>query len=407
VQLINDVLNRYIQAVDQGFVLIDRDVFWLLNVLVILNIALSALVWAFSDDEVIVKFARKIVYIGFFVWMIQNWTLLTDILARSFMVLGFKAGGIGFPQDYVLNPGNIAGRGLVAIDPLLQAISDLTGPVAFFQNFPEIALLCLAVVAVLIAFFVIAIQCVVAILAFKLGSLAAFVLVPFGVLNKTTFIAERPLGWVVAGGVKLMVLTLVAGLGDAIFGQMQLDPDQVSVRSALDVALAAIVLMILSITATRLAGDLISGGPSLGAGAAAGALGGTAGAAYGGGQLAVSGGRGVYGASNWALSAVQKAAALKSGGTTVLASTAAAAGKGGVASAGTVITGGAASAGAGQSSKRAALTSEPQTGKGATDNAATTARAGAKNIKGGAQQLGDAGGGGGGLSAGTTSEGND
>ena len=42
--LINDVLSRYIQAIDQGFGLIDHDVVWLLNVLVILNIVLSAIV---------------------------------------------------------------------------------------------------------------------------------------------------------------------------------------------------------------------------------------------------------------------------------------------------------------------------------------------------------------------------
>jgi type IV secretion system protein TrbL len=329
--LINDVLSRYIQAIDQGFGFINHDVAWLLNVLIILNIVLSAIVWAFSDDQVIVQFCRKVIYLGFFVWMIQNWKSLTDILARSFMVVAFKAGGIGFPEDYVMNPGNIAGRGLTTIDPLLTAIHDLTGPVNFFKNFPEIALLSLAVVAVLIAFFVIAIQCVVAILSFKLGSLAAFVLVPFGVLNKTVFIAERPLGWVVTSGVKLMVLTLVAGIGDAIFSQMRLDPDQVSVRTALDVALAAVVLMILAITATRLAGDLISGGPSLGAGDAVAAASGTAGAAYGSGQLVVGAGRGVYAGGSWAVNAVRSAAtALKSGGTTVAASAAGSAVKGAV-----------------------------------------------------------------------------
>jgi type IV secretion system protein TrbL len=380
--LINDVLNRYIQAIDQGFGFINHDVAWLLNVLVILDIVLSALVWALSDDQVVVRFCRKMVYLGFFVWLIQNWKTLTDILARSFMVLAFKAGGIGFPQDYVMNPGNIAGRGLTTIDPLLRAIHDLTGPVNFFKNFPEIALLSLAVVAVLIAFFVVAIQCAVAILSFKLGSLAAFVLVPFGVLNKTTFIAERPIGWVVASGVKLMVLTLVAGIGDSMFSQMRLNATQVSVRTALDVALAAVVLMILAIVGTRLAGDLISGGPSLGAGAAAAAAGGAAGAAYGTGQLVAGTGRNATAAGGWALNAVRSAAtAFKSGGTSLAVSAGSSAGKG-VAASGA----GASSAlGSGTGVAKSAAASTPAPPKNPTAS-------GIARIKDAARRLGEAGG---------------
>lgn len=60
---------------------------------------------------------------------------------------------------------------------------------AFFKNLPEIAFLAIAVVAIVAAFCVMTIQIVMAVLTFKFGSLAAFVLVPFGVLAKTAFIA--------------------------------------------------------------------------------------------------------------------------------------------------------------------------------------------------------------------------
>jgi type IV secretion system protein TrbL len=328
--LINDILNHYLQAINQAFGLILPDVAWLLNVLIILNVVGSALVWAFSDDEVVVQLARKIIYIGFFAWLIQNWPMLTDVLARSFMFLGFRAGGVGFPRDYVLDPGNIALRGFTASEPMMKAISDLTGPVAFFENFIQIILLSIAVAAVLIAFFVVAIQAVVSILTFKLGTLAAFVLIPFATLKPTTFIAERPLGWVVAAGVRLMILTLVVGLGDALFGRMQLDPNTLTVRQALEVALGAIVLMVLSLLATRLAGDLVAGSPTLGAGSAAIAAGGTAAVGVGAGRVAAGGYRAgrsaVTTVGSQALRMVRNAAAIKSGGATAAASTVASAG---------------------------------------------------------------------------------
>ena len=287
---INLILNQYLQTINSAFGLIQGHVVWLLNFLIIMNIVLSAMLWALSEDQVMVKLARKIVYIGFFVWLVQNWQSLTDTVAQSFMYLGFEAGGIGFPQVYLLNPGNIAYRGFTASSPIMTEIGNLCGPIGFFKNFPQIALLTLAVLAILAAFFIVAIQAVVTILSFKLGSLAAFVLIPFGVLSKTAFIAERPLGWVVSSGVRLMVLTLVAGIGDLAFGHLQLNPDSITIRSALDIALGAIVLMVLAITATRLAGDLVSGGPSLGAANMVGAAGGAGAVAFGSGQAVYGGG---------------------------------------------------------------------------------------------------------------------
>ena len=310
---INLILNQYLQTINTAFGLIKGHVFWLLNVLIILNIVLSAVFWALSDDQVMAKLARKIIYIGFFAWLVQNWQSLTDTIAQSFMYLGFEAGGVGFPQVYLLNPGNIAYRGFTASSPIMTEIGNLCGPIGFFKNFPQIALLTLAVLAILAAFFIVAIQAVVTILSFKLGSLAAFILIPCGVLSKTAFIAERPLGWVVASGVRLMVLTLVAGIGDLAFGHLQLNPNGVTIRSAMDIALGAIVLMVLAITATRLAGDLVSGGPSLGAGTMVGAAGGAGLLAYGAGQTAYGAGTFIAGGAVGAsLASVRAASKLHS-----------------------------------------------------------------------------------------------
>ena len=265
--LINDVANKYINAINSGFGFIKGDVTWLLNVLIILSILWSAALWALSDDHVIAHFARKIVYIGLFAWIIQNWQTLTDKLARSFMDLGLKAGGFDGASYYTAQPGNIAYLGYTTAQPLMDQIARLTGPVAFFRNIVEITFLFLAICAIVAAFCIITIQVVVALLTFKFGSLAAFVLVPFAVLSKTAFIAERPLGWVVGSGVRLMVLTLVLGVGNNIFQELKVPAGQtVTTYQAFCIALAALLLMVLSLVASRLATDMIIGGPSLGVG---------------------------------------------------------------------------------------------------------------------------------------------
>jgi type IV secretion system protein TrbL len=267
--LINDVANQYLNAINNGFGLIKGDVAWVLNVLIILSIMWSATLWALSEDHVIAQFARKIVYIGLFAWIIQNWQTLTDKLASSFMNLGLKAGGFDGVGFYTQQPGNIAFLGYTTAQPLMDQIKRLTGPVAFFKNFVEIAFLAIAVAAIVAAFCVITIQVVLALVTFKFGSLAAFVLVPFGVLSKTAFIAERPLGWVVGSGVRLMVLTLVLGIGNGIFQALKVPAGTtVTTYQAFCIALAALLLMVLSLVASRLATDMIIGGPSLGVGTA-------------------------------------------------------------------------------------------------------------------------------------------
>ncbi len=266
--LINDVVARYIDAINSGFGLLKSDVTFVLNVLIILSIVWSALLWTFSDDHVIAEFARKLIFLGMFVWLVANWSMLVDKLGRTFMDLGLKAGGFTDADTYTSEPGNILYLCYNTIQPIIDQITRLCDSWSFYKNLGQILMLGMSVAAIVAAFFVITIQVALAVLTFKFGSLASFVLVPFGVLSKTAFIAERPLGWVVGSGIRLMVLTLVLGIANGIFTNLApASGSTVTIYEALTIALAALLLMMFSLTATRLATDLVIGGPSLGAGA--------------------------------------------------------------------------------------------------------------------------------------------
>ena len=134
--LLNDVANQYIKAINNGFGLIRGDVTHLLNVLIILSIIWSAAMWAVSEDQVIIQFARKVIYIGFFAWIIQNWQGLTDKLAMSFMQLGLKAGGFEGVGYYTQQPGNIAylGYTTAGIIYLLICCTGVTGMLALVDG---------------------------------------------------------------------------------------------------------------------------------------------------------------------------------------------------------------------------------------------------------------------------------
>jgi type IV secretion system protein TrbL len=269
-QLINDIIQKYVDAINHGFGLIRGDVRFILNVLIIISIVWSAMLWMFSDDHVVAHFARKIIYVGIFVWIIENWQMLTDKMARSFTNLGLKAGGFSDANTYTSQPGDILYLCYTTVDPIIQQITNLASTWTFYKNLAQIILMSLAVAGIMVAFFAIVIQVALSLLTFKFGSLVSFVLVPFGVMTKTSFIAERPLGWVVGSGIRLMVLTLVLGVANNIFNTLAPKPgDPVTIYEAFSLALASLLLMTISFVASRLATDLMVGGPSLGAGTAA------------------------------------------------------------------------------------------------------------------------------------------
>ena len=219
-----NVIDRFMQAfityIDAGFGLLGGDVHFLTVTLIGIDVTLAGLFWAMGgDDNVIGRFLTKILYIGAFAFILNSFSTLADIIFRSFAQAGLTAGGGSMSAGDLLKPGRLAGTGFSAAWPLLQQVSELTGFVSFFDNFLTIAVLLFSWAIVIITFFILAVQMFVTIIEFKLTSLAGFILVPFALWNRTSFLAERVLGNVVSSGIKVMVLAVIVGIGSNFFNE--------------------------------------------------------------------------------------------------------------------------------------------------------------------------------------------
>jgi type IV secretion system protein TrbL len=193
-------------------------------------------------------------------------------MLQSFAGLGLQASGSGMAIGDFMRPGVVAATGLDAGQPLLDATADLVGPVGLFTNFVQILILLISWLIVVIAFFVLAIQVFVTIIEFKLVTLAGFVLLPFAFFGRTAFMAERVLGHIISSGIKVLVLAVITGIGTTLFTQfinagLGVEPD---IQQVMAIALAALTLLGLGIFGPSIANGIVSGGPQLGAGAAAG-----------------------------------------------------------------------------------------------------------------------------------------
>lgn len=280
--VIDRFMETFIRYIDSGFGLLTGDVAFLTTILIGIDITLAGLFWAMdSDTNIFGRLIKKVLYVGAFALILNNFSTLADIIYGSFAGLGLHATASGLTAADLLKPGHLAGTGFEAAHPLLQQAGALLGFTSFFDNFLTIIVLLIAWVIVIIAFFILAVQLFITILEFKLTTLAGFVLVPFALWNKTAFLAERVLGNVISSGVKVMVLAVIIGIGSSFFGEFitALRGQEPDIGQAMSLVLAALSLFGLGIFGPGIAAGLVSGAPQLGAGAAIGTVGAAAGAA--------------------------------------------------------------------------------------------------------------------------------
>jgi type IV secretion system protein TrbL len=371
VTIIDRFLDTFSRYIDSGFGLLQGEVAFLTATLIVIDMTIAGLYWAMSHatgqgDDVIAKLLRKVLYVGAFAYIIGNFNWLAGIVFRSFAGLGLTATGSAITMENFLQPGRLAKTGIDAGAPILEQIGDMAGFPEVFTNIDPIVVMFLAWLVVILCFFVLAVQLFITLIEFKLTTLAGFVLVPFALWNKTSFLAEKVLGNVVSSGVKVLVLAVIVGIGSGLFAEFQTVPDEPSIDHALVVMLASLSLLALGIFGPGIATGLVSGAPQLGAGAMAGAAVGAVGTGVAIGAAAT----GVGGAVMAGARMAPAAAKLAGSGARAAASTAS--------SARSAFQTGSAAAGGGAKGAMAGLGNVAKTGAQA---AGQKAAAGARSLK--------------------------
>ena len=311
--VIDSFLATFIAYIDSGFGFLKGDVGHLTSLLIAIDVTIAALFWCLDGEEhVLAKLIKKVLYVGAFAYILNNFRTLANAIYASFSQLGLHASANTLSAADLTKPGKLAGIGFEAAHPLLEQISDMTGLDVIWGNLLTIAILLIAWLIILLAFFVLAIQLFITILEFKLTTLAGFTLVPFAFWNKTAFLAERVLGNVVTSGIKVMVLSVIVGIGSSFFGQFvgALNGTEPNITQTLSLVLASLTLLGLGIFGPGIASGLVAGAPQLGAGAAVG----TVGAAAAAGMLAGAGmAAGAKAVSGGAMGALKAAASMFGG----------------------------------------------------------------------------------------------
>jgi type IV secretion system protein TrbL len=268
-QTANDLMTVFSNTVSAGFDALSGAVNGVFGLMIALVVALTGIQWALSSHrEVLASGFGKVLLIGAFAYLINDWQTLCETIQVGFIELGLQAGGGSLSRADFLNPGAILQQGWEIVKALGETPAPMGSVVDVIGSLTDALILGLAMIGIMVAFAVLALQIIVTLLEFKIVTLGGFVLLPFGIWSKSSFLAERPLGFVVSSGLKVLALAIVVSGARSIFDQLQpsANPD---LYEALAILAASLLLAMLALFIPNLAAALVSGGPALGAGALA------------------------------------------------------------------------------------------------------------------------------------------
>ncbi|HMO18730.1 MAG TPA: P-type conjugative transfer protein TrbL [Oligoflexia bacterium] len=260
---LTNALNFFGQVFDNGRDALTGQATSLFQILVLFEIIFSGLYLTLGSGADFKGIARKLLAIGFFSWIIQNYAWLLQQVIDGFILVGQRAGsssGITFAT--IQDPDLIFIRGLQLTKPAIDKLFQVADSSYLSILSPDALLLMVCIFCSVFAFGIMAIQIFVTYLEFLIVTTAGFIFIPFGVFKPTAFLAERIFGTIIGFGVKLMILALIIAISDQFLQTIALPPE-VTWQQAFEFVIIAFALCFLSLHAPSVTLSLLSGSPNL------------------------------------------------------------------------------------------------------------------------------------------------
>lgn len=257
-------LTNFIGVFQGGYARLQPTINGLLAALAGIDIVLIGFWWALGGGERLTEVMKKVLFLGFWLWFTTAFQSNAKTFVDSLINAGLTAGGQGGGYNLLLDPSRIASYGLTTTDNLSKAMGGIS------ITHPADALVFgICYVAIMAAFLIMAIQVFLSVLEYYLITAVAGVLVPWGILPQTKFLAEKAIGAVVSAGIKLMVLAFIVAVTNPVLASMHFTSQDIKLNELWSAVLTCGAIAFLAWHAPSLAAGLLAGSPSLGAGAIA------------------------------------------------------------------------------------------------------------------------------------------
>jgi type IV secretion system protein TrbL len=175
--------------------------------------------------------------------------------------------GTSLTVDQFNQPGRLVATGMAGLKPLFTYMENM-GAIQKLTNWWVVWLYAGICWIAMLSYFLIASHIILATIEFQLIAVYGAVMIPWGVVSHTAFMAEAAIGGIVSSAVRLGVLAFVVGLINPVILSIAtpasvLDGTDLPYWHALAAMMGAALMMLISWMVPNYAASLLGSGPAL------------------------------------------------------------------------------------------------------------------------------------------------
>ncbi len=270
-QILTTILQVFERLSDGAFPNLLPDAMLLISTLAGISIITSALFSYFlGGEDPLATFLFHVLRIGFFVYVIRNLKSLTLAIRDSAIDWGLAAGGHMIDRSTFLDPSALLRHGLAVSAGLFDYIGESRGVVETANSLGLIIFVTIAAFLSFAGFFLLALSVLLALIEFHLVAPLATVLLPWGVLSYSAFLAEMTFRWIAGTFVRLLILSFIVSVTESVLDELALSGSP-TIEGALTLIVGSFTLAVIALSVPSIVSGFIVGGSSLGASSYVGA----------------------------------------------------------------------------------------------------------------------------------------
>ena len=225
----------------------------------LITIDLGLLAFQLGDIDIIKTLCKKVFKYGMITYFITGYSSLINVIIESFIKIGEVAIGGTSGIEFFRSPSKIIDIGINLTGDILEKVGEMG-----VTKLGDIVISYFYIAIILIVVFFMALSIFIAWMEFYAIVGIGIIFLPFAVLNKTAFLAEKVFSLVLNLSIKLMVLSLILNLSVDFLTPFAteaalLDAHQDSIYKISSLG----TLMFLMLKCPSLVASLLSGSPNL------------------------------------------------------------------------------------------------------------------------------------------------
>lgn len=261
--ILTDVLGAFVNGSSEGFSVIKSYAESLFTKLLIIELVLFGIGVALHKIDFKAEIVAKVLAIGFVQFLLFRYVWLVDALREGFVQAGLAAGGDNLNASEFLDPSAYITSGFDKVYSVLESrfADDSWQFLSMLNMMGHMNLIVLLIM--FFAFAAMGFQIFLAVLEFYIVTSLAIIMIPFLLIEKTSFLGSRALNGILSNCIKLMVLAFIASLAAPVLQELNFASAEPTLKESVNLTVGALAVALIMWRAPSIAMSFIAGSSGL------------------------------------------------------------------------------------------------------------------------------------------------